>query len=66
MSNSPFITRFAEPIPETPEQLFRYDPARQVGQTFHDGQWHDSLDCDLPQGGATRLTEVKHETTDDR
>ena len=66
MGTSPFITQFAEPIRATPEQPFRYDSVRQVGQTFQHGQWQDSLDAAAPCLGGTRQTEVRHETTDDR
>jgi hypothetical protein len=61
----PFLFRFAQPIPEVPLHPLRYDAARQISQTLIGGRWTDTPDASLELIGATRLTEVKRETTDD-
>jgi hypothetical protein len=62
----PFIAGYAEEIQAVSAYVLRYDGARQVGQAFVDEEWRDLLDCSDHAFADTRLTEVSHETTDDR
>jgi hypothetical protein len=52
-------------MPEVSLRPLRYDAARQISQTLIGGRWIDTPDASLELIGATRLTEVKRETTDD-
>jgi hypothetical protein len=61
----PFLYRFAHRMPEVPLRPLRYDAARQISQMLIGGRWIDTPDASLQLIGATRLTEVKRETTDD-
>ena len=66
ITRSPFIVGYAEEIQAVSTPVLRYDEARQVGQAFVDEEWRDLLDCSARAFADTRLTEVSHETTDDR
>ena len=61
----PFVFRFAHRLPNIPHQILRYDAARQISQVLVDGHWVDSRLALSEPLTATRLTEVRMETTDD-
>lgn len=65
MFATPFICRFAEPIPDLPLHFLRYDVERQVAQAFVDGEWFDTPDAPGAPGVSTRFTKVVNETNDD-
>ena len=61
----PFLFAFAEPLPESPLLLLRYDASRQISQVSIAGTWIDGPDAPGPLPASTRFTKVTHETTDD-
>jgi hypothetical protein len=67
-SAKPFILQFAEPICPGEGLTFRYNASRQVGEVCIAGKWIDALDA--PNSAiaceATKITEIRKETTDDQ
>lgn len=57
-----FGRRMSEPAPLL---LFRYNTAKQQSQVLFDGDWTDITDTRIIEFAATRITEIKRETTDD-
>jgi len=62
---TPYLFRFAQPIPGAPLPLLRYDVARQLSQVLIDGAWTDAADYNGDVARYTRMTRAKPETTDD-
>lgn len=62
---SPFIVRFAQALPCTPQCALRYDRQRQLSQILVDGMWVDVPDAPVDAWRSTMLTKVRAETTDD-
>lgn len=61
----PFLTHFAEDLPQETGSQLRYDCARQISQVFVNGEWLDTPDARGEFMGGTRKTAVIQETTDD-
>lgn len=61
----PFLFRFAQPLPDVPNHVLRYDTMRQVSQVLIHGFWIDSPDAPGEPPGLTRQTRIQAETTDD-
>ncbi len=62
----PFLLRYREEIPRGVEHgSLLYAPDRQVSGFSVKGRWFDALDILSHDAAATRVTEVKKETTDD-
>jgi hypothetical protein len=67
MSDTPFLARFAIPLPAaTRSEKICYDPVRQVSRVFVDGDWVDAIDATKVNLPSTRVTKVDRETTDDQ
>jgi hypothetical protein len=63
---SPFLLRFGEKLDAQSHARSRQDPVRQITQVEVDGAWVDAVDVhDVVLGAATKITDVKRETTDD-
>lgn len=61
----PFLVRFAEGIPPASPVRLAYDPSAQVSFVLLDGAWIPTLDQRNDVHGATKITGVEVETTDD-
>jgi hypothetical protein len=66
MDATPFLFRFARPLPEISCPPLRYDSRRQISQAFVDGRWIDAPDADVEIMRGTIHTATVHETTDDK
>lgn len=68
-ANAPWLARFRSPIPDTPEvetPQVRFNVAQGIGEVRSEGEWLSRLDHNASaDASATRITEVKRETTDD-
>lgn len=60
----PFLLLFAEPLPESRGDLFRYDKTLQRSEVLIGGTWVQSTATGASSSG-TRITRVQQETTDD-
>lgn len=63
----PFLLKFGEQItaPSHPP-VMRHDPVRQIMQVHQDGAWIDAIDArEVRLEAATKVTDVRQETTDD-
>jgi hypothetical protein len=65
MSGTPFLLRFAKPLPEMSYPALRYDAIRQISQAFVDGHWVDALDADVEIMRESTFTRVRPETHDE-
>lgn len=63
--NTPFLLRFAKPIPEMSYPSLRYDPVRQISQVFLNGHWIDAVDADVEAVRESTFTRVRPETYDE-
>lgn len=62
---TPFLLRFAEPLPDTAFDRLRYDEYRQISQVEVNGVWVDTPNALDGVQSTTRMTKVQAETTDD-
>jgi hypothetical protein len=62
---TPFIARYAQPLPTTSPCPARYDSQRQISQVMVSGVWMDAPDAPASAFRNTICTKVRQETTDD-
>lgn len=60
----PFLLRFSEELPPQNPVRMKYDPVRQVSLVEVGGQWVEAS-AENVVAGATYMTKVQAETTDD-
>lgn len=61
----PLIAQFATRLSNHREEVFRYDPARQVSQFWNGREWVDTFEARRNFASETRITRVSQESTDD-
>lgn len=63
----PFLLRYAEVVPTQHGLPFRYNALRQVGEVCIGEDWVNAVDApdSAIRYDATKVTEVRRETTDD-
>lgn len=64
-SNRPFQATFATPLLDQPHGKSRYNKARGLSEVLVAGHWVPAATTDWAPAG-TRLTDVRHETSDDQ
>ena len=60
----PLIAQFATRLGDDRDEIFRYDPARQVSQLWNGREWVDTFEA-RRNFASTRFTRVSQESTDD-
>jgi|GEM_PF-4447345 len=61
----PLIAQFATRLGNDRNEIFRYDPARQVSQLWNGREWVDTFEARRNFASGTRITRVSQESTDD-
>jgi hypothetical protein len=64
---TPFIFKYSEKMESQPgSMIFRYNMDKQLSEAFLGGTWVDAATLEAKvEFAATRLTEIRKETTDD-